>query len=242
VELSKVAARLKALEIDVSNGSPTASDPAKDENKARMAAILRRAEFNEQNRGESALMRLWYRVLNWLRRLWNWLFGQQSIQPRAISEASRLSQFFVYGLVGAAILFALWKLLPVLRRRARKSESKIRRERVVLGERLAPDMTAADLLAEAEALARAGELRTAIRKGYIAFLCELGDRKLIRLEQHKTNRDYISSLTTQQPIYGNMQALTKSFERHWYGLIPADEGDWAEFRDKYGAALKSDKS
>jgi hypothetical protein len=44
MELSIVAARLKALEMDVINGAPTASDPAKDENKARMAAILRRAE------------------------------------------------------------------------------------------------------------------------------------------------------------------------------------------------------
>ena len=42
-----------------------------------------------------------------------------------------------------------------------------------LGERVGADESAADLFCEAEALAREGNLRGAIRKGYIAVLCEL---------------------------------------------------------------------
>jgi hypothetical protein len=113
-----------------------------------------------------------------------------------------------------------------------------RREKVILGERLGANVTPADLLSEAESLAKKGDLRAAIRKGYIAFLCELGDRRLIRLEQNKTNRDYLRNVRDRQQLYANMKLLTDSFERHWYGLSPATETDWAEFRSRYGEALK----
>jgi hypothetical protein len=61
---------------------------------------------------------------------------------------------------------------PVCGAGARKKQ---REARIVLGERLEPDQTAADLLAQAEA-GSSRQLRAAIRKAYIALLCELGDR------------------------------------------------------------------
>ena len=100
---------------------------------------------------------------------------------------------------------------------------KKREPRIVLGERLEPEETATDLLSEAEALARRGELRAAIRKAYIALLVELGDRKLISLAQHKTNRDYLNSLRNVPPLHSRMRGLTESFERHWYGFAEASK-------------------
>ncbi|MBA2645586.1 MAG: DUF4129 domain-containing protein, partial [Pyrinomonadaceae bacterium] len=108
-----------------------------------------------------------------------------------------------------------------------------REARIVLGERVEAEQTATDLLDEAEQLARAGDLRGAIRKGYIALLCELGDRKIIRLAQHKTNRDYLDAVRASganQNLYSTMKPLTASFERHWYGLEPATEADWDNFK------------
>jgi hypothetical protein len=104
--------------------------------------------------------------------------------------------------------------------------------RVVLGERLEADRTAADLLDEAEGLARAGELRGAIRKAYVALLCELGDRGVVRLAQHKTNRDYLDAVRRAAPprLYTEMLPLTGAFELHWYGLRPASADDWQSFR------------
>ncbi|MEJ7710534.1 MAG: DUF4129 domain-containing protein [Pyrinomonadaceae bacterium] len=87
----------------------------------------------------------------------------------------------------------------------------------MLGERVEADETAADLFAEAEALARNGETRAAIRKAYIALLCELGDRKILRLEQHKTNRDYLQALLAKPALYAEVQPLTKNYETSWYG-------------------------
>ena len=48
---------------------------------------------------------------------------------------------------------------------------------MILGEHVSADESAHDLLAEAERLAGEGRLREAIRKGYIAVLCDLADRK-----------------------------------------------------------------
>jgi hypothetical protein len=144
---------------------------------------------------------------------------------------SVVARVFVYALAVGLIAFLAWRYGPLLWGRARvKRRERAREARVVLGERLAPDQTPADLIAEAERLARAGDLRGAIRKAYVAVLCELGDRHLIRLAQHKTNRDYLASLRDRAELYGAMYPLTHNFERHWYGLAPASDADWAEYR------------
>jgi hypothetical protein len=108
----------------------------------------------------------------------------------------------------------------------------------VLGERLEPEESAGDLLSEAETLARRGELRAAIRKAYIALLVELGDRKIISLAQHKTNRDYLRAVSGVPALYANMSGLTDSFERHWYGIAQATQQDWQTFQAAYKATLQ----
>jgi len=68
---------------------------------------------------------------------------------------------------------------------------------------------------------------------------ELGDRKLISLAQHKTNRDYLRSVTGSPTLYQNMRGLTESFERHWYGFAEAAPGDWQDFKAGYLAAIRT---
>ena len=84
-------------------------------------------------------------------------------------------------------------------------------------------------------------IRAAIRKAYIALLCELGDRKVISLAQHKTNRDYLSALRGRTRLHSTMRGLTNSFEQHWYGFVPAGENDWSDFRNGYQQAVMSEK-
>src|SRR6266498_2398549 len=132
------------------------------------------------------------------------------------------------------------KLAEFLQRLLRSGRPKKKgkaKARIVLGERLEPDQSALDLLSEAEALARRGELRAAIRKAYIALLVELGERKIISLAQYKTNRDYLRAVREVEPLYGNVKQLTDSFERHWYGFAQATETDWLAFRSAYKQAL-----
>jgi len=161
------------------------------------------------------------------------------ISPSSSSFLSSLAQIVVLAACLAAIAFVIWKFGPrfLSNRRARKKPK--REARIVLGERLEPDQTAADLLAQAESLARAGDLRGAIRKAYIALLCELGDRKIVSLAQHKTNRDYLNAVRERPTLYSSMRGLTNSFELHWYGFQPPAENDWQEFRSGYQKVLQT---
>jgi len=40
-------------------------------------------------------------------------------------------------------------------------------------------------------------------------------------------------------VYSFMYPLTISFENHWYGLVPAAENDWNEFRQGYQKAVRT---
>ena len=233
--LGHIDERLRALgeRLDeMQDGKPGAG---KDDDKARLAEILRRSEYNKQPEEGSALNRLLNRFLRWL----NSLFPRaKPLQPGNAMALSKVAQVVVIGLSVAAIGFLIWKFAPRYLRNRRKKKTG-REARIVLGERLEPDQTSADLLAQAEALARSGDLRAAIRKAYIALLCELGDRKVISLAQHKTNRDYLGAVRDRPSLFSSMRGLTNSFEIHWYGFVPPGEDDWKEFRNGYQHALKT---
>jgi hypothetical protein len=223
----RTADRLRALvqRLDELTGAPSATD--KDTSKARLAEILRRPEYDKSAAQGSAIARLWDRFIRWLMKLFP---RTKPLQPGTSRALSGVAQIIVIAISVALIAFLIWKFLPrYLRNRGQKKKTK-REARVVLGERLEPDQTAADLLEQAEALARTGDLRGAIRKAYIALLCELGDRKIISLAQHKTNRDYLMSVRDKASLYQSMRKLTASFELHWYGFVPPAAADWAEFR------------
>ena len=234
--LARITERLRALDERLeemeSGKSSVATD--KDADKGRLAEILRRSEYNKTASEGSALERLWMRFIRWFFSLFP---KSPPLQPGSSRFLSAIAQVVVV-LVGLALIaFLIWKFAPRFLRGRRKKKQK-REARIVLGERLEPDQSSADLLAQAESLARSGNLRAAIRKAYIAFLCELADRKVISIAQHKTNRDYLSSVRERPSLYASMRKLTNSFEVHWYGLIPAGENDWNEFRDGYLQALK----
>jgi Domain of unknown function (DUF4129) len=238
--LTSVAERLRAIEErlnEIDSTRTAASD--KDANKGRLAEILRRPEYIQTAPESSALDRLLERFSRWLGRLFP---RARPMQPGGSPIISALVQLLVVGVSIAAIGLLVWRYGPRFIR-GRKQKKKARREaRIVLGERLEEDQTAADLLAQAESLARNGDLRAAIRKAYIALLCELGDRKLISLAQHKTNRDYLNSVRDKGSLYAGMRKLTQSFELHWYGFVPAGETDWIEFRNGYRTIVRSHES
>jgi hypothetical protein len=234
--LANLNDRINSLEERLNGAGNVSAVGQRDENKARMSSILRRPEFNKDTQDNSAWQRLKQRFLNWLKSLFP---NRAPIEEGSVSTVRRISQWVVYGVLLLAGLYAILKLIGIARNRRSWWPKRVaKKERVILGERLSPEKTAADLFAEAEGLAHSGDLRAAIRKAYIAFLVELADRKEIKLSQYRTNWDYLRAVREKRPLYEDMKALTTSFERHWYGLIPADQSDWSAFRARYSEALK----
>lgn len=234
--LARTVERLGALHErlqELRTAATSATD--KDADKGRLAEILRRPEYLQTPPESSVLERLLDRFLRWLGKL---IPRTKPIQSGGSPLVSTVTQILVVGICLAALAFLIWRFGPRLMQERRKKKPK-REARIVLGEHLEPDQTAADLMAQADALARNGDLRAAIRKAYIALLCELGDRKLISLAQSKTNRDYLYSVRDKGPLYNSMRKLTTSFEVHWYGLVPAGENDWHDFRNNYQQTLRT---
>lgn len=230
--LRSLAEHLSALDdrlAEVEGASAADADAV----KGRLARILQRPVYNEERGRGEASRSLWQRFVAWL---WS-LFP--SAKPQFASSSSIVSQVIVIALVALAAAVLLWKLLPLMRR-PKSGHDVLRLEgRRVLGERLRAGQRAADLLAEAEALARAGEARAAIRKAYVALLCELGERRVVQLADHKTNRDYLDAVRSRAALSRQMEPLTALYERHWYGSLSATAAQWSEFRVGYDRALAS---
>lgn len=227
-QLQAIEERLKEIETASEHG------PDKETARQRLSEILSRSEYAKNAPEKNALAKLISDILKWLDNLFP---KPKALSPGRANLFTLIAQIFVVMLALAVLAYVIKVFAPrLLRGRGSKKQSKSE-PRIVLGETLQPDQSAGDLLAEAEALARQGELRAAIRKAYIALLVEMGERKLISLAQHKTNRDYLRAVRSHEPLYGNLKGLTDSFERHWYGFAKATEDDWTAFRAGYKKAL-----
>lgn len=235
--LRRTTERLKALDERITELVKPAAGVAvsKADESRKLAEILQRPEYARKVKQKSALTGLLERFIKWIL---SWFPKPKPISPGSAGLLSRIAQWFVIILALGVLAFVLKLFLPRMLRAGRPKRKSKAKARIVLGERLEPDQSALDLLSEAEALARRGELRAAIRRAYIALLVELGDRKIISLAQHKTNRDYLRAVREVEPLYGNVKQLTDSFERHWYGLAQATETDWLAFRSAYEQALR----
>ncbi len=232
--LTGIDERLLALsETTGELGKAVAASRSKDEDKQKLAEILKREEYQKPQAKEESLFQRWLReFLEWLARVFP-KAPQLPESPSGIGSVQFGLQIVIYVLVIALVAFLIYKFAPFFARRFGSNTKQEKKDRVILGERIGREESAENLFGEAERLAREGDLRGAIRKGYVAILCELSDRKMIGLVRHKTNRDYLRDVRKDQSLFANMTGLTVSFERNWYGLRPSEMQDWEDFRDRY---------
>ncbi len=211
---------------------------SKDEEKQKLNEILSREEFQKPEPPKESLLE------QWLMKIGDWISSLfPSRGPSAGSEGmGSITSALQIGLIVVVLVivaFGIYKLAPLLFPTLKRKRKENRSDRVILGEVIEADRSARSLFEEAEDLARNGELRNAIRKGYIATLCELNDKKVIGLARHKTNRDYLKDVRKNEELHSNLKGLTVSFEDHWYGSAPGAESAWAEFRKRYADAIRS---
>lgn len=234
VILTGINERLSAITQQIDElEKPAGTGPTKDDDKQKLAEILKRQEYQRAQPKEESLFQRWMREFTeWLAKV----FPQPAVTPGASTDFGSLKmglQILIFALVIGLVGFLLYRFAPFFAKRFGKRKEKGKGDRVILGDRIGSDESAASLFDEAEILARNGDLRGAIRKGYIALLCELSDRKVIGLARHKTNRDYLRDVRKRTDLFDNMTGLTTNFERNWYGLRLAEIQDWEDFRSRY---------
>lgn len=230
-QLSALISKLTELE------NQQLSKRTKNDEKQKLDEILKRAEYQKPaDKEETWLQRKW-------REFWEWVWSvtpRGERKPQEPTGSPALSSTLLYIVIGAALLiigFLIYRFAPFIVQRFRERERKEKESRVILGETISADETSHNIFEEAENLAQQGNLRGAIRKGYIALLCELSDRKIIGLAGHKTNRDYLRDVRKRKELHQKMNTLTNNFERNWYGLKKTDEKDWEEFKQNYQQAV-----
>jgi len=167
----------------------------------------------------SAWDRFWAQVFRWLRRQFSWLDTY---------SYDGFWRWLIYGLLAAAVVFVVLKLLEVDLTRA---FGRAPRRAALDYETLSEDIHDLDFptqLREAEA---AGNLRLATRLGYLALLKQLSDRALIDWQPDKTNQTYLRELASQRPaLRPPFAELTRQFEYVWYGELPLTPTQYAEVR------------
>lgn len=232
-QLSTLVVKLTELE-NLETGLRT-----KDQEKQKLDEILKRPEYQKPAQEETWLQKKW-------REFWEWLWRVTPKPERQIRNSAGsplISTTLLYLIIAAALVligFLIYRFGPSLVSRIRTRNTPETRLRVILGETIAAETTAHNIFSEAEDLARKGNLREAIRRGYIAFLCELSDRKLIGLVKHKTNRDYLRDVRKRKDIHRNMNELTQNFEQNWYGSRKTGERDWEDFKRHYEQAVSGE--
>ena len=230
--LSATSFKLRELE------EKAVAERTKDEDKQKLAEILRREEYQKpEPQGESAFQQWLHKILQSLEGLFPKSSGSPSFSGFP-ALASILQVLLIVGAI-ALLLFLVIKLVPLVFPHMKRVRKPKKKERVILGEAIAENATARDLFDEAEGLAREGKMRDAIRKGYVALLCDLSDRKVIGLARNKTNRDYLRDVRSRRELHPLMRSVTDIFERHWYGSQRSDAEDWARFREEYKRAIHS---
>lgn len=138
-----------------------------------------------------------------------------------------ISQFLLF----AAILGSCGGLLLWFSRAARRQRLLITQGGGKASEHAATSLRGWQLwLAEARALADRKEWRDAIHRLYWAAIAALETRGAWRPDRARTPREYLALLGAASSSQHDLQQLTGSLERFWYGGDTPDESDYTHAR------------
>jgi len=224
-ELLQAAKVRLAADLAQTNSAPAAAT-SHVEQRFVLTAVLADRDFRNleaPTARDAALERL----NNWL----NWIF-QSAARLRARSKW--VGRLVVSGFILAVCVALVWSLLRIERRW---------RIRLIPDETLpAPNSASARdwqlWLNDARHAAATGAWRDAIHCAYWASISRLEAGRLWPADRTRTPREYLALLALDDPRRPGLATLTRSFERTWYGALPAAEADYLK-AEELAAALIS---
>jgi hypothetical protein len=199
---------------------PSAAQREFAHQRAVADAVLAKPEFLRDT-GPTWWDRLKARMFGWLQRFFEGVQGVGEAAP----WLGTLLEWLCF--VGAAVGLLFLLLRNVARQRLRVALG---------GEALrgsAWDKEASDWSAWAQEHAQAGEWREAVHCLYWAAIVSLEARRAWRHNPTRTPREYVRLLKPGSAQQQGLRRLTQIFERVWYGLRAANEGEYAEARALY---------
>lgn len=195
-------------------GAPPQAQPAYGPERKTMEQVLAGREFRNLNQ-PSAREAVLEQINDWL----NQIFASAA---RFAPRVAWLGRVIVWGfllLVGAGLV---WGLMQFERRR--RTLLKSASEASAAGAVPARDWQL--WLEDARRDAAACAWRQAIHSVYWAVIARLEVRRLWPADRARTPREYLALVADDDPRKTGLSALTRSFERVWYGGRDAAEPDY----------------
>ncbi len=197
-----VEARLLAMRKEAETRAAGAAAPADARSRAR--EILARAEFATLRREPTWLDRLRDRIYKWIDQA---LFGVS----RRLTNIPGLQNLIIWSALVVAFAVAVIWVKRAVERSVASPSLRVR-------DLTARDRTVKDWLVAARGAAEKDDDREALRCLYWAGVYRLEELGAWKKERARTHREYLRLLPeAHAPLRPALTALTKSFERVWYG-------------------------
>lgn len=166
----------------------------------------------DYGQGTAEGVSIWNRILYWLVRLWQMLFGD--------SLSGDIFQFIFYLLCLIGLTFLILRLLDVDATRLFYRREK--REGLKFQDAIHDNIHNIHFEEETRKALQEKDYRKAIRLRYLFALKQLADRQVIHWQPGKTNTEYLREVPTAlQPALSD---LNYYYIYTWYGNFPAHEG------------------
>lgn len=202
------------LQESIDEAQTSKSTPAKDFGHARASAnaILRHPEFVTVTE-QSLWDRIAARIFLWLNKFFSGIgrFGERS---------PWIGPFFEWGLIVLALTgLAVWAM-RVLQRQRLKIAMQAERQ-------IEPwEEASRNWRAQAAEQAAKQDWREAVHCLYWASIVMLEGRRFWTPNRSRTPREYVRLLEAGSQRWTLLHRQTQSFERIWYGLLPAQPDDY----------------
>lgn len=205
-----IRARIKSLHDDLDGFEKPPADVSSK--RSELNSILSRREFGDV-RGPNWLDHLKLRIIEYLIRILRRLFRSTTIPT--------ISKYFVYGLVGVALLALVYIAYRSIWRGQEVAE--------VIPKNLAVSAKEwAIWLQEARAAAAKGDWRDAVHLAYWAGISFLERQGSWKPDRARTPREYLRLLSSSSDKRETLATLTRIFELTWYAKRDASEGTFSE--------------
>ena len=201
---------------------PTSPVPTPRRPTARLRALRADRDLTYQEEAaEPESTGLLARLVRWLLRL---LSGGQRTTGGRIAWNT-----LFYGLAIGILVFAVLKFLQIDVTQMFGRSGKKGGLGYEVGEEDIHALDFTEAIAQAEA---GGNLRLAVRLGYLRLLKQLTDQALIDWQPDKTNQAYLRELAAARPdLRPAFAELTRQFEYVWYGEWPLPPASYPALRD-----------
>ncbi len=210
--LTQLSDRLTALADEAANYDRAIASDASARKK--LETILSSYEFRRVH-GPTEWELLQQRIKAWWEKL------LRKISPH-LDNVDQAGQVFVWVVIAlASSVLAVW-----LYRRSRERIMDHPRE-------VLPFVPSAKSwrvwLTEARQHAAVGQWRDAIHLGFWAAVSRLEENGVWRPDKARTPREYLAAIPQENEIRSSFAAVTRTFERAWYGGRPSSAADFESF-------------